>query len=294
MRVYDPNMNRKLSFAAALLLVGVLTACSEAQRSSTPSPTPEATTFECVTTLVPPRGRYGTDALGTVLYQGGTVAFARGGPGRIHTDGSLEMKWLWYRTPGTALTIEGRRLDGEAPPLEATFIDGYAGYLQVGSLIFPTAGCWEVTASTGDAVLTFTTLVVVRDEPAPTCPVTIPNASTPPGQRPFPTQHGDGDLWVVLPIDGKALVGPQRYASPLGDGAAAKFGVFRADPDAEITIGGRRLDTAAPPLEADIIEGYDGLTFQATSVRFPTLGCWEITVHGGDDTLTVVMLLEES
>ncbi|MEZ4501743.1 MAG: hypothetical protein R3C39_03890 [Dehalococcoidia bacterium] len=126
------------------------------------------------------------------------------------------------------------------------------------------------------------------------CPVTIPNASTPPGQRPFPTQHGNGDLWVVLPIDGKALVGPQQYAGPLGEGAAAKFGVFRADPNADIVIEGRRLDTAASPLEADIIEGYDGLIFQAASVRFPTLGCWEITVHGGDDILTVVMLLEES
>jgi hypothetical protein len=125
------------------------------------------------------------------------------------------------------------------------------------------------------------------------CPVTIPNATSPPNERPATTRHGNGRLWVVLPTNGRPSIGLAGYAGRVGDGASAKFPVWRADPTAEINIEGRRLDADAPPLEAYIPDGYEGTGFQATDLRFPTLGCWEITVHGGDDALTVVMLLAE-
>jgi hypothetical protein len=59
------------------------------------------------------------------------------------------------------LRIEGRRLDGPAPPLTADVPDGYgdAGF-QASGIDFPTEGCWEVTGRVGSASLTFVTLVV--------------------------------------------------------------------------------------------------------------------------------------
>ncbi|MET0939657.1 MAG: hypothetical protein ABWY51_10590, partial [Gaiellaceae bacterium] len=60
-----------------------------------------------------------------------------------------------------ALRIEGRRLDGAAPPLSTSIPDGYGptGF-QASGVTFPTEGCWEVTGRVGNASLTFVTLVL--------------------------------------------------------------------------------------------------------------------------------------
>ena len=51
--------------------------------------------------------------------------------------------------------MSGRRLDAEAPPLEV-FAGGEGREdLQVGSLTFPTEGCWEIVAQSGNSVLRF-------------------------------------------------------------------------------------------------------------------------------------------
>jgi hypothetical protein len=71
------------------------------------------------------------------------------------------MKFGWWRAlPGPKLTIEGRRLDAEAPPLRASIPDGYGAQFQATGIIFPTPGCWEVTGRAGGASLTFVTRVV--------------------------------------------------------------------------------------------------------------------------------------
>jgi len=96
-----------------------------------------------------------------ISWPGGAVIFARDGPGFVGTDGSLAMKWPWWRGVPGKLTIEGRRLDAPAPALRAEVTDGYgdSGFQPI-SLIFPTQGCWEVTGIVGNARLTFVTLVV--------------------------------------------------------------------------------------------------------------------------------------
>jgi hypothetical protein len=96
-----------------------------------------------------------------VLWPEGTVIFEPGGPGTIYEDGSLGMKWGWWRGVAGPLTIAGRRLDAAAPALRADIPEGYgdSGFQATG-LIFPTAGCWEATGQVGQAELTFTTLVV--------------------------------------------------------------------------------------------------------------------------------------
>jgi hypothetical protein len=82
-------------------------------------------------------------------------------PDYIEADGSVGMKWPWWRGTRGKLTITGRRLDGDAPPLEAGIPDGYGpiGFVPSG-ILFPTEGCWEVTGTVGEARLTFVTLVV--------------------------------------------------------------------------------------------------------------------------------------
>jgi outer membrane murein-binding lipoprotein Lpp len=80
-------------------------------------------------------------------------------------DGSISDKFGWWRAVSGQLRIEGRRLDGTAPPLRAGVPDGYgdSGF-QSSGIIFPTEGCWEVTGRVGDASLTFVTLALATQE----------------------------------------------------------------------------------------------------------------------------------
>ena len=111
------------------------------------------------TTVESPLGNHGNDALSTGLYPEGKVVFQPGGPGFVLEDGSLSMKFWWWRLVRGRLTIEGRRLDGPAPPLRARIPGGYSGIgFQATGLIFPTPGCWEVTGRVGERTLTFVTL----------------------------------------------------------------------------------------------------------------------------------------
>src|SRR5215472_1876623 len=97
-------------------------------------------------------------ALRVGLWPDGTVVFTPGGPGSTEPDGSLSMKFPWWREGGIRgkLRIHGRRLDALAPPLRAAIPDGYADTgFQSAALIFPTEGCWEVTGEVADTRLTF-------------------------------------------------------------------------------------------------------------------------------------------
>jgi hypothetical protein len=113
-------------------------------------------------------GCYGNGALWTVLWPEGKVVFRPGGSGFVEPDGSLSMKFPWWRAGRAGygkFTIEGRRLDEPGPPLRAYIPDGYTnaqGYsgFQATALIFPTEGCWEVTGRAGQDSLTFVTQVV--------------------------------------------------------------------------------------------------------------------------------------
>lgn len=101
---------------------------------------------------------YGNGKLWTSLWPQGKIVMEEH---NLEADGSYSMKWGYVRGVEGALTIEGRRLDAEAEPLRAFINDGYGeSGLQILALIFPTTGCWEVTAHVDDASLTFVTDVV--------------------------------------------------------------------------------------------------------------------------------------
>jgi hypothetical protein len=66
-----------------------------------------------------------------------------------------DYKVLWVRPVGAQLKISGRRLDGKADPLRAHIPAGYDHTYQSTALDFPSAGCWEIEGSAGDARLKF-------------------------------------------------------------------------------------------------------------------------------------------
>jgi hypothetical protein len=99
------------------------------------------------------------------LWQGGKVFFCPNCSADLSPDGSLAMKFWFYRTIPGEVVIEGRRLDQPGPLAHLATLRGPAdGYGEVGfhpaGLAFPGQGCWEVTARIGEAEMTFVTLVV--------------------------------------------------------------------------------------------------------------------------------------
>src|ERR1700741_1443467 len=62
---------------------------------------------------------YGKEGLWVQLWPGGVVQFKKGGPGLIGSDGSLSMKFPWYREIKGKLVVTGRRIDKQSPPLRA-------------------------------------------------------------------------------------------------------------------------------------------------------------------------------
>ena len=97
------------------------------------------------------------------LWPDATVTIGPRGAGSILPDGSLQMKYPWFRAAGLTgkLVITGKRLDAAAPPLKAYIPIGYldTGF-QATALIFPTEGCWEITGKVGDTTLTFVNRVI--------------------------------------------------------------------------------------------------------------------------------------
>ena len=67
-------------------------------------------------------------------------------------------KVAWFRPARTKLDVSGRRLDGEAPPLfveTSKTGDEYRHKFQPSIMIFPTEGCWEITAKAAQSEARF-------------------------------------------------------------------------------------------------------------------------------------------
>jgi hypothetical protein len=146
------------------LLIGILLCltytgeAASAQSSTCPVTHPNGKTF----TGRPGGGNHGNDSQIVGLPSDGKIVFKRNGPGAVLEDGSLAMKFWWWRLKSGSLSITGRRLDGDAPPARANIPEGYGntGFQSV-ALIFPTPGCWEITGKLGGEPLTF--VVQVED-----------------------------------------------------------------------------------------------------------------------------------
>jgi len=160
----SPRHNRRLFLVAVAL--GAASSQAAEPSASCPVTRPKHRGY-VGETLHLNHGNGGT--LATSLTSDGSIVFKLGGPGCVDPDGTLGMKWPWWRGGRGQLVIEGRRLDGVAPPLRASIPAGYgeAGFQATG-LLFPTPGCWQVTGKVAEASLSFVTLVVKVDQgPAP-------------------------------------------------------------------------------------------------------------------------------
>ncbi len=155
-----------------------------------------------------------------------------------------------------------------------------------------------------------------RDDTSRACPVTRPNGSSPPSERPSPFYHGNGALWTALGPDGTTLMRPENVSI---DGSLDMKSPWWRSVDEQLPIVGQRLDAPAPPLRATTPGGRrldvpirttfgpwpdetgtpragatpeaGDIRFQATNLNFPVEGCWEIRAASGAASLTVVTLV---
>src|SRR3954468_15336164 len=138
--------------------------------------------------------------------------------------------------------------------------------------------------------------MTMRSRPPPICLVTEPNGEQPPaGEHVFgwgPGGHGNGVPWTNLWTWGEgAVLVPADHVNADGSLGGMKWPWWRGAPG-RLTIEGRRLDAAAPPLRADIPEGYGDHGFQVSGLIFPTTGCRELAGRVGEARLTFVVEVE--
>lgn len=167
------------SFICYLLLSLVLAGCTVFDTADlgmsplmpSPSPTESASTTACPVTepvwLKPPADAAVQGAPGYGYYfmnddrsMWASAGWTKDEGYRLQAteDG---IKVGWFRPAGATLEIVAKRLDAQAPPLEAHIPCCYPTRFQATGLYFPTGGCWEVTAKAADSELSF----VVRVEP---------------------------------------------------------------------------------------------------------------------------------
>jgi hypothetical protein len=153
-------MNPSVNLITLIILPYLFFTLFGATLSSDPAPGPPKCEATKPNGNSPPGERpsphfHGGDGLWTSLWRGEPSE-----PDLELQDGSLSMKFPWWRGVKGKLTIEGRRLDASAPPLRSKIPDGYGdtGFQPTG-LIFPTEGCWEVVGRVGDASLKIVILV---------------------------------------------------------------------------------------------------------------------------------------
>ena len=136
-------------------------------------------------------------------------------------------------------------------------------------------------------------------QPTPSnCPMTRPDGAGPPGELSSPGFHGSGALWTVLPPDGVDEGGERQPDGSISQ----KYPWWTVGTTGQLTIQGRRLEAPASPLHAQVNSGTpetgfaevpDG-RFWASSINFPTEGCWQITGTAGPASLTFVVLKARS
>ena len=157
------------------------------------------------------------------------------------------------------------------------------------------------------ALLTFPTKGRSSSQPAGTqqvdenasssCPVTIGRKSdiSPAEFFGAGSAHWNGNLYVgALWPDGTIVFRPGGAGSVYPDGSVGmKIAWYRGNGlHGKLAIRGKRLDAPAPPLRADFSD-YGDTGFQASTVIFPTEGCWQVTGIVGDARVTFVTRVVE-
>jgi len=143
----------------------------------------------------------------------------------------------------------------------------------------------------GAAPATKSAQAVEPAKPFGRCPVTVPRADAPFAAEGF--NHGNRSIGVELWPKGRLVAGRlpdgSYFADIARDGSIeAKLGWWRAV-EGRLRVEGRRLDRRAPPLRADIPDGYGPTGLQVTGITFPTQGCWKVVGRVGSARLAFVV-----
>jgi hypothetical protein len=133
------------------------------------------------------------------------------------------------------------------------------------------------------------------------CPITqAPDPAFEP-PAPYPAKapyagefwYGTPALWTMLGDEGTWQQLPHTDAGYTQKVFWWRQGYdWRAEPEPELTVTGRRLDGSAPPLSASrATNAYhpDFSSAMLVGVDVPTLGCWEITGHIDGQALSFVV-----
>src|SRR4029450_212261 len=85
------------------------------------------------------------------------------GPEFVAKDGSVGMKFGWWRAGTGKLTVTRRRLGAPPPPARGLVPAAYgAPGFQASGVDFPTEGCWEITGALPSSSLRFVTFVIKK------------------------------------------------------------------------------------------------------------------------------------
>lgn len=129
------------------------------------------------------------------------------------------------------------------------------------------------------------------------CPVTAaPAEQTGPGAAQDLWRHGSEAFGVFLPRDGRwrGMAAEKHYRNKVFWYREDYDG--RREPRPRLTVHGRRLDGAAPPVAlSNATNAYHadfGGWSMLTMVEFPEAGCWEVTGEYGRDTVTFVVRVD--
>ncbi len=163
-------MRRTCARLVALPAWGLLIAClalagcggGSGSEDATASLSVVPTPFECPITRAngntppgeqPSEGHHGNGDIWTVK------------SGSVYVVGH-KVKFPWWHTADGVLTVEGQRLDvfAEAIDLVSSLnrSDDRSRPFHASYLLFPSAGCWEVTASVGDTSLSLVVRAIVN------------------------------------------------------------------------------------------------------------------------------------
>ena len=141
----------------------------------------------------------------------------------------------------------------------------------------------------------FCSVAIAQQSPtavtALSCPVTIGRKSpiSPAEFFGSGSAHWNGNLYVgALSPDGTIVFKPSGAGYVYPDGSVGmKIAWYRGNGlRGKITIHGKRVDAAAPPLRSRI--GNSEAGFEASQVIFPTEGCWQVTGKVADASVTFV------
>lgn len=117
------------------------------------------------------------------------------------------------------------------------------------------------------------------------CPVTLP-----PGRN---ERYGNDALATGLWPNGRIVFEPGGPGFVFEDGSLGMKSAWWRLRSGRLSITGKRLDGAAPPLRVDVGEGYRDIGFQPATLIFPTPGCWEVTGRLDEASLKFITLVEK-